>query len=1128
MKLKICIALLCISGILKAQITINEIMPCNVSAVWDDGYNYSMWVEIYNSSDHDINQSQYFLTDNPDEPQKWRLPNSTIQSGGFNLVWMEKPEMINHSTFKLDPEGGSLYLMAENGTVIDELSYPRQFRNISYGRVSELSENWIFFDEHTAGISNVKSSGSFARCTAPVLSESGGLFDTEISVSFQSPEPGDTIRYTFGGNEPTRNNSQVYIPGSQIRVTTNTVIRAKTYRYGKLSSDVVTASFLIGQRNFNLPVISLVLPSSYLYDTNVGIYVEGTNGITGCGDPFPHNWNREWDRPANFELFDRTKKQQLNQEVDIQTAGCFSRANNKQKSLHIQPKNKFGDNTLSYPIFTSRKNQKYKDIMIRNSGNDAKYSMMRDGMMQTLIIGRMDLEYLAYEPSVVFVNGEYFGIFNMRDRSNADLIYTTHGLDEEEIEMTKTYDIVNHPEYKELINFITVNDITQSSVFEQLQEMMDVENYQHYMMTHMFSANYDWPHNNIKMWKKKLGGKWRWILYDTDFGFNLFIDDLHTFNSLTYALGENKEKETKEWATALFSRLMQNQTFKDQFIDRYSVHLSSTFKMERIDYIIDSLAARIRPEIGFHKLRWESDRNFDTDIQRMKLFSKERPSKMLSFISKRLVNDAPVHTLFITSSIQNASYSFNSIPIPDNTIHLKSFKDRQFKLVSNDVPGYKFIGWEIIGQSTTESLIPWNSEWRYWDASSTPDANWHSLAYADSNWKSGNAQLGYGNKGETTLIGYGDDSNNKYITAYFRKSVNIEAVNSLKNASIELSVDDGAVVYVNGTEIGRYNMPTGEITFSTLALNSTNGEKSNFSVPVHILRNGTNVIAVEVHQNNQYSSDLAFNLEFKTENLGETQELISSQLLSGTITGDLNLKAIYEITNETDTVAEANILINEILASNSIFKDEWGDTDDYIELYNAGEKAVDLAGWYLTDEIGLPTQWQFPDTVSQLLEPRQHLLVWADDDQEQGPLHMNFKLSAEGEFVGLFALNKFGLLMLKDSVTFTKQTTNRSFSRMGDGAKSWMILDPTPLSPNLPTSLNDSYTSDIRIYPTVFNTEVTLESSVNSEFTVYDITGNKWYKGNKSTPVLKVDLTGLPKGVYFIKLGFHTFKVYKE
>jgi len=295
-----------------------------------------------------------------------------------------------------------------------------------------------------------------------------------------------------------------------------------------------------------------------------------------------------------------------------------------------------------------------------------------------------------------------------------------------------------------------------------------------------------------------------------------------------------------------------------------------------------------------------------------------------------------------------------------------------------------------------------------------------------------------------------------------------------------------------------------------------------------LLRNGTNTIAVEVHQNNQYSSDLAFNLEFKTEKLGETQELISSHMLSGTITGDLNLRAIYEITNETDTVAEANILINEILASNSIIKDEWGDTDDYIELYNAGEKAVDLAGWYLTDESGFPTKWQFPDTVSQILEPRKHLLVWADDDPEQGPLHMNFKLSAEGEFVGLFALNKFGLLMLKDSVTFTEQTTNRSFSRMGDGAKSWIILDPTPLSANLPTSLNDSYASDIRIYPTVFTTELILEASENSGFSVYDVTGNKWYMGYKSTPVVKVDLTGLPKGVYFIKFGYHTFKVYKE
>lgn len=845
---KLLVIFFLVSYVLKAQLSINEIMSNNVSAVWDDGYNFSMWVELYNPTGSAINQSQYFLTDQLSEPQKWRLPYQFINPYGFKLIWMEKPEVINHSTFKLNPKGGTLYLMAENGTVIDKVDYPGQFRNVSYGRSTELSETWQFFENASPGSTNQFSLASTSKCLNPVLTVPGGLYNQSLTIAFEAPEPGDSILYTLTGDEPTRLNAQFYSPGTTIAVQKNTVIRAKTFRFGKLSSDITTASYLIGQRNFNLPVVSLVLPPAYLFDNTIGIYVEGTNGISGCGDPFAHNWNREWDRPANFEFFDLTKSSRLNQEVDIQTAGCFSRANNKQKSLNIQPKNKFGDNTLSYPIFTSRTNQKYKDIMLRNSGNDAKYSMMRDGMMQTLIIGRMELEYLAYEPSVVFVNGEYFGLFNIRDRSNADLIYTTHGLDEDEIVMTKTYDIIYHPEYISLMKFITDNDINNPDIYSQLNQMIDVENYQQYMMTHMFSANYDWPHNNIKMWKKKTGGKWRWILYDTDFGFNLFIDDLHAFNSLTYALGENKEKETKEWATALFSRLMQNDTFRNNFIDRFSVHLSSTFSTSRINRIIDSLAARIRPEIVYHKLRWETDRVFDIDIQRMKLFAAERPGRMLNFISNRLVNASPVQSVSISSNINNASYTFNSVLIPDNSITLRSFLNRPFTLSANDVDGYIFKGWEVSGANIPQRVIPLNSE-------KIVEANRSSMQF------------------------------------------------------------------------------------------------------------------------------------------------IKSEQLSGYISPGLNIKAIYELSDTPDSVADAKILINEIVASNTLLKDEWGETEDYIELYNAGDKTVDISGWYMSDNNAVPTRWQFSDSSSVLIEPGKHLLVWADEDINQGKLHTDFKLSASGEFI---------------------------------------------------------------------------------------------------------------------------------
>ena len=158
------------------------------------------------------------------------------------------------------------------------------------------------------------------------------------------------------------------------------MLRAITVSKNKLSSEIATQTYFINERNFNLPVVSIVTTPANLTNNLIGIYVQGTNGITGNGMDTPANWNMDWDRPANFELYDKNRQQQLNQELDIAIAGGWTRKNG-QKSLKIQPKKKFGNNRLLYDFFEATKpGNKYKDILLRNSGNDFYYSMMRDAV----------------------------------------------------------------------------------------------------------------------------------------------------------------------------------------------------------------------------------------------------------------------------------------------------------------------------------------------------------------------------------------------------------------------------------------------------------------------------------------------------------------------------------------------------------------------------------------------------------------------------------------------------------------------------------------------------------------------------------------------------------------------------
>lgn len=1109
-----------------SQLRINELMPANVSAVWDDAYNFSMWVEVYNSSSSTLSQNYYYLTDDPMQPRKWQLPSKTLAPGDFSVFWMEKPDRTNHAPFKLNPEGGALYLFTSVGTLTDYVVYPAQMRNISYGRIKDGAGEWVFFEEFSAGSTNAGKASALLRCAKPVLSVPGGLYNSGITLRFESPEAGDTIYYNLNSEEPTRAKSVRYTPGSSILVNSNTIVRAKTFRSGRLSSDVTTASYIIGQRNFNLPVVSLVSPTAFLNDNTVGIYVAGTNGITGNGADSPRNWNQDWDRPANFELFDKYKVSRLNQELDIQIAGGWSRLN-AQKSLHLQPKKKFGNNKLEYPIFGSRQNQHYKDIALRNSGNDFRYSMMRDGMMQSLIMGRMDLEYLAYEPAVLYLNGVYYGIQNLRERSNADLLYTTHSLDDDDVKILDQWTIPDDAEYLDMINYILLNDISKADVYEQLRSKMDVDNYINYLIIQIYTGNYDWPHNNIKMWKKKENGRWRWILFDTDFGFNLYDGSLHTFNSLTYALGENSGKSTQPWATRLFSRLVLNETFRNTLIDRFSIHLSTTFQTQRVNAVIDSLASKIRTEMTFHKNRWGSDRAFESDISIMKSFSSARASNMLNFIRNRFVSGASIQTLSLSASIPGASYTYNNELIRESTLNLSGFSGRNYTIKANPVKGYIFKHWEYTGISSAQTLVPWDSEWKYWDASMLPAANWYESGYSDGGWKSGSAQLGYGNKGEKTTIGFGSDSNNKNPTAYFRKTIAIQNVAEISSASVRLFVDDGAALYINGVEAGRFNLPSGTLTYSTYSTTYNNGEYADFSIPVSLLKNGNNLIAVEVHQTNATSSDLIFNLEMNIQRVSATTGTHPSPTLTGIIGSNQVLKAVYEEDPTPDPIPASKIRFNEIVASNSVIRDEFDEKDDYIELYNAGNETINISGWYISDRKENPRLWQLPADQKLSIAPNSFLVLWADEQPHQGTQHLDFKLSASGEYLSLHAENKFGELLLMDSVSFPAVPSNRAFSRYPDGTGEWTILEPTYLASNIVSSTTPFITHPLRVYPNRFDDQLSIENATGRLVQLIDITGKILRSVVVDDELYILNTANLPAGMYVLKAGVQSFRLIK-
>ena len=625
------------------------------------------------------------------------------------------PPSFLHTNFKISSNGESIILSDPSEIILDSIAAGETETDMSYGRILE-TEVWALFDEPTPGASNSTSTfiGSLA---APEFSIGSGFYDqNQLSLELSVPNESATIYFTLDGSIPSIHGLPYEYP---IVINSNTVVRARAFLDQWVPSEIESKTYILEDDlgEMGLPAIFISTDNNSFFDEDTGMYVMGPNAEW----QFPYfgaNFWEDWERPIHFEILE-VDGSGYNANAGAKIFGGWSRAF-PQKSLSIFSRSYLGPSSFDYQLFPDSETSSYEAFVIRNSGNDWESTVLRDGFT-TSLAHDLDIDLQKYRPTILFINGEFWGIQNLREKVNEHFLSSKHSIAPEHIDLLDLEGINDenivhgtNSDYKILLDYLNDQDMSEPIVQNALENWIDIESYMSYQAFQIFVDNRDWPGNNIKFWRDhRVGGKWRWILYDTDFSFSIWDANAYNFNTLGFALEPNGPGwPNPPWSTFIFRKMMENNYFKNSFINIYCDMLNTVFQPEFISERLDSISGNIASMIPTHRDRWfnsgnwpNSAVNWEARLNNMENFGNQRRIRAIGHIIDEfdLPNIAQVdlsvtppfggyieiNTLDIKESNWQGYY-FPSVPI-------------EVKAIQND--GFEFSHWLQFPDSSNSMRI---------------------------------------------------------------------------------------------------------------------------------------------------------------------------------------------------------------------------------------------------------------------------------------------------------------------------------------------------------------------------------------------------------------------------------------
>ncbi len=552
------------------------------------------YIELYNSSENTIDLSGYTISESNNK--SYQFQKISIKPNQYLLIVLKgstsnSSDVIITTDLSLNSAGERILLKNYEGIIVDCFDTGYLLGDYSSGRISGEENSRVFFKEKTPGSRNVADI-YLSYSKKPIFSHSGGMADDKFMLALSCADDA-TVYYTLNGNIPDEYSSVYKEP---ILIDKDTVVTAVAISQGKLPSIIESRTFIL-DRKHDIPIVCLASPPGGLFDLSRGIYANVPGYGIGEYPYFEANYFKDLERPVSFEYYNETGTAGIAFNAGIQIAGGYTRAVS-QKSLVIRLRDEYGLSQVEYPFFEDGVTT-FKHIFLRNAGQDGWKTKIRDSFIQNsaYLLGTIDMK--RGRPAAVYINGEYWGLYNLRDKLNDEYLAIKYDLEQDKINIISEYSSAkkgSNEKWMELRNFCLSTDFRRKENYDALAEQVDVESFMDYIIVQTFFGNVDT--HNINFWNAEPDHlKWRPLLFDMDLSIR-GVD----YNIVDRYFGSSNQVG---FHSHIIRALIRNDTFREQFLNRYAYILENIFTEEYLKSEIEMLEDEIRGEMQYHVKRWK-------------------------------------------------------------------------------------------------------------------------------------------------------------------------------------------------------------------------------------------------------------------------------------------------------------------------------------------------------------------------------------------------------------------------------------------------------------------------------------------------------------------------------------------